>query len=373
MKEKILILFSGYNQRAITAFLRTLEKNKVEYAIIAKSKDDPIFLTKYKNKVVAIREYIPLILTDLLTTINKVKLLFPAEEYVIAPSTEALNRFLLQNREVFLKEKCTIPLVNKSMYENISDKYDFGKKCKEEGILIPNEFKKEEIREFPVVAKPIKYFSTSQQKTLSPIIMNSQTEWENFLKDFDFEDFYFQEYIEGKCLYLLYYFHRDGTIFKFSQENLVQQSGGKSMLAAVSSAFHTSAESDKYEKLFKSLNFYGFLMVEVKQKYNKNYMIEANPRFWGPSQLFVDEGINFFEFFLHDYGFLNSLPEIKLKEDIVKYFWFGGLMSEMKNRADLTFYNIKENHFFSNLHDWLTYDVYKREDTLEIFKRELMP
>lgn len=372
MREKALIIFSGYNQRAITAFLRTLEKNKVEYKIIAKSKDDPIFLTKYKNKVAAIRESIPLVLDDLFVTIDKVKSLFPAEEYVIAPSTEALNRFLLKNREAFLEKKCTIPLVNKNLYETISNKYSFGKKCEEEGILVPKELKKEDINDFPIVAKPIKYFSVSQKKVLSPVIIDSQTKWEYFLKNYSCEDFYFQEYIEGRCFYLLYYFHRNGTIYKFSQENMIQQSEGKSMLAAISSKFHNTPESFKFEKLFKSLEFYGFLMIEVKQKNDKNYMIEANPRFWGPSQLFVDAGINFFEFFLHDYGFLNYLPNISLKGDIVKYFWFGGLVSEIKNNAVLKFYNIKENDFFINFHDWLEYDVYKREDTLEIFKKEFI-
>ena len=47
-------------------------------------------------------------------------------------------------------------------------------------------------------------------------------------------------------------------------------------------------------------------MVEVKHLSNKNYMIEANPRFWGPSQLFVDAGINLFEAFLVDNGLLNK-------------------------------------------------------------------
>ena len=37
-------------------------------------------------------------------------------------------------------------------------------------------------------------------------------------------------------------------------------------------------------------------------------MIEANPRFWGPSQLFVDAGFNLFESFLFDYNIIETLP-----------------------------------------------------------------
>ncbi|WP_096635447.1 hypothetical protein [Clostridium cochlearium] len=72
---------------------------KIDYAIIAKSEYDEIFLTEYKDKVLAIRESIPLILEDLVSSIKKVKEKHFAEEYIIAPTTEALNRFILENRK----------------------------------------------------------------------------------------------------------------------------------------------------------------------------------------------------------------------------------------------------------------------------------
>jgi hypothetical protein len=34
--------------------------------------------------------------------------------------------------------------------------------------------------------------------------------------------------------------------------------------------------------------FYGLVMIEVKEYDNQFYMIEANPRLWGPSQLILD-------------------------------------------------------------------------------------
>ena len=36
-------------------------------------------------------------------------------------------------------------------------------------------------------------------------------------------------------------------------------------------------------------------------------MIEANPRFWGPSQFYHDCGIEFFELFLKDYDIIDSV------------------------------------------------------------------
>ncbi len=80
MLNKVIIIFSGFNQRAIIAFLRTLEANKLQYAIIAKSNTDTIFLTNYKDKVIAVRKSVPLVLGDLLKSISVVKNKIKANE-----------------------------------------------------------------------------------------------------------------------------------------------------------------------------------------------------------------------------------------------------------------------------------------------------
>ena len=52
---KGVIIFSGYNPRGIVAFMRTLVKYNVPFGVIAKSPDDEIFQTIYKEHVAAIR------------------------------------------------------------------------------------------------------------------------------------------------------------------------------------------------------------------------------------------------------------------------------------------------------------------------------
>jgi hypothetical protein len=371
-KKKCVLVFSGFNPRSVIAFLRTMESMGVDYAIIAKSEQDDIFLTEYKGKVLAIRDSTALILEDLLLSIKKVKEKHIADEYIIAPTTEALNRFILENREYFEGLGCTIPLVKKELYELISDKYSFGKVCSENEIIVPKEIELNEGNIFPIVAKPKKYFSTTKKEGLYPVIIRNSTDCEMFYEEYNVEDFYYQEYIEGRSLYLLYYFHRNGEVYKFSQENLIQQPDGKSMIAAISSDFHNSDESCKYERMFKMLNYHGFVMVEIKQSKNKNYMIEANPRFWGPSQLFVDAGMNFFEAFLYDYGLIELLPKFKQSNGITRYFWFGGLIDTVKNDLNLSFYNISENEFLDLLPKWIESDIYRRDDTIEIFKKEFI-
>jgi len=366
--SKCVIVFSGFNQRAVISFLRTLEKNNVQYAIIA-IPNDLINKTEYKVKVHSIRGTIDLNLEDIIASIKSVQKKKFCEEYIIAPSTEALNRFILENRSHFEDLNCTIPIVENYLYNKISDKYSFAELCIKNDILVPKEIKLDKNISFPYVAKPKQYYSIKTGRALSPVIISDQQEHNNFISYYDFEDFYFQEFIGGRSLYLLYYFHRNGKVFKFSQENLIQQPNGKSIIAAITSDVHNSNESLKYENLFKSVNFCGLVMVEVKLFKNNYYMIEANPRFWGPSQLFVDAGVNFFECFLNDYSIIDSINESSQIQK-ARYFWFGGLIQVNFDNNKLVYYDYNSTELINDLPLWLSTDIYSRSDTIEIFKEE---
>ena len=368
--SKAVILFSGFNQRAVISFLRTLETSNVEYAIIASSPDDSIFLSKYKKQVFSTRIKRELDLEDILNSIEVSKQRLAASEYLIAPSTEALNRFLLKNRPVFNSVGCSISLPEERLYETVSDKYSFGEVCGRQGITMPREYKNiDEIR-VPCVIKPKKYVS-SDGKTHSPNLIKTKNELMDFRKTHEIKDFYFQEYVGGDSLYLLYYFYKNRTVMKYSQQNLMQQPGGKSVIAAVSSDFHESPESEKYEQLFNSIKFTGLVMVEVKFFHNSYYMIEANPRFWGPSQLFVDAGVNCFEAFLYDNGVIEDRPKTGARAKKVKYFWYGGLMELEVNNGKVAYHSYSQREYTNEKMSWLHNDVYNRSDTVGIYINEL--
>lgn len=367
--KKVLLIFSGYNPRAVYAYLRTINNNGIPYAIIASSEEDSILSTSYKDKVLYIRHKKELDYPDIANGILTIKNIIQADSLLIAPSTEGLNRFLLDARADLEALGCIIPLVNKETYETISDKAAFSELCTKYGILIPREvnISKDSL---PFVAKPRKYCSPNTQKALSPIIIKNLNDLESFNAKYDISDFYFQEYIDGKSIYLLYYFDRYGECYKFSQENLIQQPGGKSIVAAISADYHNGATSAEYEHLFQCERYRGFVMIEVRQHNEKDYMIEANPRFWGPSQLFVDAGFNFFEVFLYDY-YLRSVPPV-FPQNIkaTKYFWYGGFLEAMKRNLKVDFYNKNEKKLLDELSEWISHDIYNRDDTEYIFAKE---
>ncbi len=354
--------------RALYAFMRTLEKYTIPYYIIASSSDDNIFNTSYKKNVLVTRKHRELDLNDIIKSVKIVQKKVQEENFLIAPSTEALNRFLLEYRPLFNELNCVIPLVNKKLYEKISDKYSFGKLCEKYDIKTPGEFLVDSI-EVPCVAKPKRYISQASNQILKPILIIEQYQLEDFLKTYEIEDFYFQEFLGGQSFYLLYYFYQDGTFMKYSQENLIQQSEGRSILAAKNSDFHLKYYSEPYENLFKSINFRGLVMIEVKLTHKGAYMIEANPRFWGPSQLFVDAGINFFDALLYDYGIISKKPEQIDSDRVIHYFWDDGKSFEEKNIKNTAFHNYSREMLFNEYTDWNKSNILKRKDTLEIHKK----
>lgn len=352
------------------AFLRTLQENRINnYAIIAASDRDTILQTAYADKVIYIRKRKQLCLQEICMAVNLAMDTYKEQKCMIVPSTEALNRFLLKNREIFENNHCIIPLVEESLYESISDKEKFWEICRERGLCTPDILDAGSAYQSPFVAKPKKYFGRDG-KAYSPVIIKTQKDFLEFKKNYNEEDFTYQEYINGESYYLLFYFGKDKTVYKFSQVNYAQQPGGKSILAAGCCDLHLNESvTSGYEALFLELGFYGLVMVELRKSGNEFYMIEANPRFWGPSQLFCDAGYNFFEILLRDYGYLEQIPERKINNQ-ARYLWSGGFQGElMKDKKCMWFGNGK-SEVKENIRSFLEYDIYHHQDTLNIFHQE---
>lgn len=367
---KYIIIFSGYNQRAVVAFLRTLAANRIEnYLILAASAQDSILKTEYASHVYAVRKHKPLDFAEITGLIRRAGEELGFVQFVVAPSTEALNRFLLQYEKELTGLGYLTSLVHKELYEQISDKASFCALCARHGILMPQEIAFPEAFAEAFVAKPISYFDAGGN-VYSPVLVQSQEDYEAFARDFPQEAFYYQRYVHGRSVYLLYYFpgkeHADAGVLRFSQENLMQQPGGKSILVAKPGSFHTLAVAGQFEELFLEVGYFGLVMVEVRLEGDQAYMIEANPRFWGPSQLFVDAGCNFFEQYLWDYGFLDSPCRNTEICRAAKYFWHGGTRPDLKKEQPVFFAGYEQKYLeeFPELAKW---DLYKRADTSRLF------
>jgi hypothetical protein len=366
MSNQALVLFSGYNERAIIAFCRWARFSKVSYHIIAKDQSDSIFLTEYKNKVVFTRTDQHLKAEQISSYCSKVLHRYGYQKIIILPSTEFLNRFLLKNRTIIESESCVIPLVDENLYRTISDKSSFVSLCKHYKLSVPEQFETVPSTP-PFVAKPSKYLSSSGQQ-LVPKLIQTRVELDKFKKE-NSADYFYQEFVTGKSIYLLAYLSAKNTIL-YSQENLMQQANGGSVILAKQSNFHNSNEARAYVDMLRSEKYLGIIMIEIRfnESTKKYYMIEANPRVWGPLQLLVDNDSGILETMLKDYGFSIKEGKSTDKKDAYFYYWSGGISSK---DTPITYHQYSPVEFLADFPRIKNHDVFSRKDTISLFLKEL--
>lgn len=364
--KKIAILFSGWNQRGVIAFCRFCRKRNIPFRVIARDEKDPVLLTDYKNEVLLIRKEKVLtieFMRNLYSELSESGFDYP----VLMPSTEYLNRFYLSNRQELETIGFIIPLCDTCLYDKISDKSEFEELCKGNDISTPKEYSRVTEKDIPFVVKPRKYFFRGQTSVAEkPKLIMDIGSYES-LGTIDYDGYYCQEFVGGDSYYLLYYFAKDGSYRIYSQKNLVQQHSGLSIVAAESSTIHEDSRAEVYTRMFQKIGFRGLVMVEIRDYKGKFYMIEANPRFWGPSQLILDAGMDLFELFAVDNGLLDDLVPSNYKPGI-KYSWVGGFIETSSVGEIVAYHNgYNAEKWVNHFSEWIESDIYRREDTIKLF------
>src|SRR5690554_773574 len=93
------IIFSGNNDRAIIAYCRFFEKHKICFHIVSSGQKDVINLSEYKSKIIYERDSRELDV-NLFKLIRDKIVISENEKIVIIPSSEFLNRFLVNNLNI---------------------------------------------------------------------------------------------------------------------------------------------------------------------------------------------------------------------------------------------------------------------------------
>lgn len=373
MNQQAFIIFSGFNQRAVIAFIRMLERRSVSYFIISSGVEDSIRHTPYARNVVVTRSTITLTEEAMAEALDATLAHagVGVGRFHLAPTSESLIRFFLACRHLLEKRDITLPVVSHTLYTRLSDKEAFGELCLAAGLTIPRFLHDPSNADLPFVAKPKTY---DLAMPMAPLLIMTEQERVALLCHPNLERFYLQEYINGRSIYLLFHFAQDGSVQLCSQENLVQQPNGKSIIAAITANVHYSEKCKPYIDMLKSTGFHGLIMIEIRIKSDDTWcVIEANPRLWGPSQFVIDiaEGHNLFDAFLDDCGF-DSPSVTPPPTGLSRYFWFGGLMQTLSSGKQPAFHNYSVDQMLEDIPLWLAADVYRRPDTFNIFIEELM-
>lgn len=345
-----ILIFSGYNPRAVITFCRLATHYNLDFDIIASSNEDDILKTDYIKNVKLVRNTKNLDINTICEIID----LYNGQSLFILPSTEYLNRILISNKDLLSKKNTLFGLVDADIYELISDKIQFNNLCKEYEIQVPFEY--ESIPEkVPFVIKPKTYFGSDNTISV-PYIAFDTSDLQKYLSTKNIKDFYFQEYVVGDSIYFLFYFTKDSKYSVFSQQNYIQQSNGGSILFAKSSNHYMDSIVNKFTKMFKDIGFYGLVMVELRKNNDNWVMIEANPRLWGPSQLILDSGMDLLDLFLLDNMLINQIKPKTFLLD-TQYIWSGGITNNIQIHNDTETYDTK-------------FDIYNQADTIKLFTNE---
>jgi hypothetical protein len=108
-------------------------------------------------------------------------------------------------------------------------------------------------------------------------------------------------------------------------------------------------------------------MIEIRRcaRTGRCVMIEANPRFWGPFQFTLDQGVDLLTPFFSEYGLTALLVAPFPRHS--HYFWSGGLSC-----ADVppAYHNYSAERFCAERTLVTASDLFNRADTLRLYEQE---
>lgn len=277
------IIFSGHNDRAVVALCRYFDAAGLPFSIVASFHADAIYRTYWHKRVLLQRED----RTLTLGLMERISRELEAREVVptLCPTSEFLNRFVLDNREALEEMGWVCFFPEKDLYLRLSDKQTSPPLIKSlVGIATPPR-QNDGHWTAPCVLKPRS--NVVDGKVLYPLLCRQPEQLEAALQQIDREHWFHETWIDGQSIYLCAYLDKKGNYDSFWQENLMQQEGGKSIVLARTTK-NPGLDEDRLMAGLHAEGYFGPIMMELmRDESGKLYYIEVNPRFWGPLNLAV--------------------------------------------------------------------------------------
>lgn len=295
IKYKVLVL-ADTNKRATIAIMRSLSKNKIQFCAAFKSCDKFKFNFLSLCSIGLSHDDVFYYLDDEKKSLidSLVGISRNTGPLVIFPTGEKYLRWILEDRKHLNSNNILIPMVEQKIYEEMSNKESFLKLAKKVGLAIPKECVGIPIRyDKPFVVKP-KHACWGEQGVLeNPFLVETKRSYAHlFDQNINTRKHIIQQYINGPSYYYCSIYQDGCKKAFFIQQTIVQEPAGKSVIVAAPSSLPIEIVQ-KIDKLMRLLRWEGVMMLELKCMNNTYYAIECNPRFWGPLQLAIDNGVDF--------------------------------------------------------------------------------
>lgn len=293
-KSLKVLVFADANTRASIAIIRSLSRSEIPFCVALNFGTKFNFLkllsiTPDNTYVFFYRSDTNNSFIDSLIDIRK-----KAGPLVIFPTGEKYLRWILEGRRQLEDNEILIPCVGLKTYEDFSNKDSFLRLVKNIELDIPKEYLEIPARyEKHFVVKPKKACWGKQDVLEIPWLVDSERSYNHLLaKNINIKEHLIQEYINGASFYYCALYQSGIKKAFFIQQTIAQEPSGKSVIAAVPSILPDDIVQ-KVDQLMMLVKWEGVMMMEFKRMNKKYYAIECNPRFWGPLQLSIDNGVDF--------------------------------------------------------------------------------
>ncbi len=286
-----VIFLAGTSDRAIVACIRSLEQFGVLYRICLPADGSSVrwSLTAYRDRILDDR-YEPL---DDLGAFKQSLAEATADfsQVVLFPESEEMARALARQKDWLEANDVLFPCPSFNTYAQIADKEPLMQLATQHGIETPARLDGDRsLKDIPFVAKPKE--NVVDGRELRVYLVHSEDIWNRFQADEDPEDYFYQKFVDGTSLYFCALFRDGEIVHHISQKTILQQPDGGSVIKARPGDFFPQSLASGVEALMSDVGWSGVAMFEFREMAGNYYLIEVNPRFWGPLQLCIDNSVH---------------------------------------------------------------------------------
>jgi len=289
-----VIMFVGANDRAIITCLRSLCARDIPVILLAPLSDrfNPFQFTKYRSLIA--RQFRFPSPDDSTSFLGHLDYFLARHRNVrLFPTGEKIIRLLHRDLTMLSRHGAILCTATPDSYALVSDKLSFAQLCPQFGIKVPTVFAaKPGYDDLPFVLKPKAHCKQAGDKPNHPILVLDSKQYEACEPWLQDDNYFAQSYLEGESFYYCAAYSDGNRKAAFTQRNICQQPGGKSIVKAAPGDLPDSVK-EKIDALMAAQNWSGLMMFELRRVGHEFYGIEINPRLWGPVQLALDNGIDF--------------------------------------------------------------------------------
>ncbi|OQY16914.1 MAG: hypothetical protein B6I36_09655 [Desulfobacteraceae bacterium 4572_35.1] len=359
-----VVIFADQNPRASIAALRSLCYHKIGVYVAIKSNSKLRFsFLNYTNFIDINKRLLRYEECDEKSLVNT---LYTFREqigqYILFPSGEKILRWVIAHKNELAQAGIILPTVNLESYEIISNKQSFINISQAHGLDVPSEFTElpTTFKEKFVIKAKTGIWDTESVLTRPVLVQTPKALNKLREKNLNLDAHFIQEYINGPSFYYCALYDRGEKKISFTQQTIVQQPSGMSVVKAVPATLPETVVR-KIDLMMESLNWYGLMMIEVKEFNDKYYAIECNPRLWGPIQLVIDNGADF-PYALWQLATKQPITGVSMVEQPYGYIWtlgyLHGLLLKWQSKTAFQIYSktLKRRVVFRDV--WFRRDAY---------------